>query len=462
MLLSITCEDKNCQELSWILHKRPDKIQSFPIISGNAYVFYPEYSDNKVKVCLALDIDTINLVRKLRLPVASYALQHYVNDKPYTASSFMSSAIANVFSSALNGICKEKPEIVDLILPLEVEISVLKVLGGEALIKRLFEPLGYQIEVESFNLDEDFKNWGKSRYYKIKLKNNITIKELLSHLYVLIPVFDMDKHFYIGTTEVESFLKKGDKWLQIHPEKGAIVRRYFKNLGKYSNLVLNRLNDSLENTYQEMEIPKEIKEKKESLQKIRLNTVLEKLENLYTTSVVDIGCGEGMLLKLLKSKKRFEKICGTDVMYQNLLIAKDKLDLEETTTHRADRIKLFQSSILYKDERLKEYETVCLIEVIEHIEEDRLDSLEEILFGYLNPKYAIISTPNAEYNAVYMPENPTNFRHDDHRFEWNRDQFRQWVNKICEKFSYSAEFFDIGDVHEKLGTPTQAVIFKRV
>lgn len=461
MLLSITCEHEHSQELSWLFHKNPDKIQSFNIIAGKAFVFYPEYSDKKVKICLALDIDTVTLVRKLKLPLDSHLLQHYVNDRPYVVSSFMSTAISNVFSSALNGNCKDKPELIDVIFPFEVEISVLKVIGGESLIKKFFEPLGYEVETESFNLDEKFENWGKSRYYKVKLKNNLTLKDLLSHLYVLIPTFDMEKHFYIGNIEAENFLKKGESWLKTHPEKETIIKRYFRKLGKYSNYILSKLNENQEDEEKELEIDIEVKKKKESLQTIRINTIFDKLCELGTKTVADVGCGEGKLLRLLKNKPQFQKICGTDVVYKNLIIAKDKLDLDEVATHNLEKINIFQSSILYKDDRLKEYETICLIEVIEHIEEDRIVFLEKIVFGYLNTKNVLISTPNSEYNNVYMPENSDSFRHEDHRFEWNREEFKNWVEKICNNFNYNADFFGIGDYNEQFGYPTQAVILKR-
>lgn len=462
MFLSITCNGNNAQDISWILHKHPDKVQSFDIFSGKAHVFYPEFSENKSKIVLFLDVDTINLVRKLKVPFLSYALQSYVNDRPFVASSFMSSAISNVYSSALNGSCKLKPELVDKKYDLEIEISVIKSIGGEDFIKKVFEPLGYEVELEGYPLDKDFTNWGKSRYYTVKLRNNITFKDLLSHIYVLLPVFDREKHYYISISDVDNLIRKGESWLPFHPLKEEIVNRYFKNMKKYTQIALDKFSlDEDLNEEIEVEENNEIKERRISLQKQRINFAIDKILELKASSVLDLGCGEGQLINALKKSTNIKSISGVDVVYNNLLIAKEKLKLDEMPTHLQEKIKLFQGSAIYKDKRFNNFDVICVLEVIEHMELEHLPFFERVVFEFAKPNYVILSTPNSEYNNKYMPDNPNQLRHDDHRFEWNREEFRNWCEEIFNKFNYTFELFGIGDVDEVYGTPTQASIFKR-
>jgi 3' terminal RNA ribose 2'-O-methyltransferase Hen1 len=219
MILNITTTRFPATDLGYLLHKHPDKFQTFELSVGNAHVFYPEKGINKTTVSLLLDIDPIDLVRGTKnLSGDGFTLGQYVNDRPYVASSFMSVAISKVFSSALNGKCNEKPELVDEKLPFEVTISVVPApKGGETLIRKLFEPLGYEVELTKHILDEKFPEWGDSKYFSLKLKNQLTTKELLSHLYVLIPVLDNDKHYYICEDEIEKLLQKGEGWLKDHP-----------------------------------------------------------------------------------------------------------------------------------------------------------------------------------------------------------------------------------------------------
>ena len=232
MLLTITAAGEHAHALSFLLHKHPDTLQQAELSVGTAYIFYPEYGNEKVTAALLLDIDPIGMVRNAKnFAGKDFLLGQYVNDRPYVASSFMSSAISKAFSSAMNGRCKEHPEYIELPLTLTAKISVLPApRGGELLIKRLFEPLGYTVEAERHLLDTQFSEWGYGKYFTLTLKNTLPLKELLSHLYVLIPVLDNEKHYFITQNEVEKLLQKGKGWLEQHPEREIIVSRYLINL----------------------------------------------------------------------------------------------------------------------------------------------------------------------------------------------------------------------------------------
>src|SRR5262249_36253165 len=168
-------------------------------------------------------------------------LEQYVNDRPYVASSFLSVAIAQVFGSALGGKSKERSELVETILPLEAKLSALPCRGGEVFLRRLFEPLGYTVKTSRRVLDEKFPEWGESRYFTVELRAQIRLRDLLTHLYVLVPVLDDDKHYWVGEDEVEKLLRHGRGWLAAHPEREAIAGRYLKHQRSLTRQALDQL-----------------------------------------------------------------------------------------------------------------------------------------------------------------------------------------------------------------------------
>lgn len=227
MLLTISTTHQPASDLSFLLHKRPNRCQSFDLSFGKAHVFYPEINPERCTVCLLLDVDSVSLARK-HGESENFLLAQYVNDRPYAASSFLSVAIAQVFGSALNGRCKDRPELVQTPLTLSVGIDVLPVRGGEGFLHRIFEPLGYEIEAKGTLLEEAYPEWGASSYFSVTIRKTTTLAELLTHLYLLIPVFDNAKHYWIGDAEMEKLLAKGSGWLANHPAKEEIARRYLK------------------------------------------------------------------------------------------------------------------------------------------------------------------------------------------------------------------------------------------
>ena len=465
MLLSITTTYKPATDLGYLLHKHPDKVQCFDLSAAKAYVFYPEATENKCTACLMLDMDSIDMVRTLKIPGNSLMLKHYVNDRPYVASSFTSTAIAKVFSSALNGACKTRPELLEIRMPFEVNIPVLSVKGNEGMIEQFFEPLGYEIEQKRLPLDENFPKWGMSNYYALQLKHTLRLQELLTHLYVLLPVFDQEKHYWVDRHEIDKLLEKGKGWLENHPEKEFITRRYLKNLKGLARIALEKMQDiseeTLEDEEEQLENEKpEIREKRKSLHKQRLEAVLEKLKATNARSVADLGCGEGKLLKMLLKESQFNKILGMDVSFSSLQRAKEKLYMDTMAPRQRERIDLIQGALTYRDKRLNGYDAAVLVEVIEHLDLDRLHALERVVFDFAQPKIVILTTPNVEYNRKYEFLEEGSFRHDDHRFEWTREEFAQWTTQVCHKFPYEVEIFPIGELDEEAGAPSQMAVFR--
>ncbi|HRP05059.1 MAG TPA: hypothetical protein PLV87_09120, partial [Opitutaceae bacterium] len=142
MLLSLSTTHRPATDLGYLLRKNPGRPQSFNLSFGTAHVFYPEATNERCTCALLVEIDPVGLVRNRKGPGDEGLLDQYVNDRPYAASSFLSVAIADVFGTALSGASKERPDLVETPLPLEVEIPVAPCRGGEAFLRGLFEPLG--------------------------------------------------------------------------------------------------------------------------------------------------------------------------------------------------------------------------------------------------------------------------------------------------------------------------------
>lgn len=463
MLLTISTTHKPATDLGYLLHKHPDKFQSVELSIGMAHIFYPVSSEERSTIALLLDIDPIDLVRGSRnLSGKEFTLGQYVNDRPYVASSFLSVAISKAFSTAMNGKCKDKPELVDKKMPFEVKIAVLPApAGGEFLIKKLFEPLGYKVNVKRHTLDVRFKDWGESKYYTVELSNTITVKELLSHLYVLVPALDNDKHYFVSQDEIEKLLARGKGWLESHPEKEQITSRYLINLVSLTRRALERLNEGEEEEIAgEEERDKEEIKRKESLHQQRLALVLEELKKTGAESVLDLGCGEGKLLRMLMKEKQFKKIAGMDISYNELTKAMDRMHWNEMAPRQKQRIELFQGALTYRDKRLEGFDAAAIIEVIEHLDENRLQSFERVVFEHARPRTVILTTPNAEYNALFENLKEGSMRHSDHRFEWSRKEFQAWAKKVAKKYNYRVEFLPVGPEEKKAGAPSQMGIFR--
>ena len=313
MLLTLSTTHRPAADLGYLLAKHPAKFQSFELAFGMAHVFYTEASEERCEVALLLEVDPVGLVRG-RTAGAEGLLDQYVNDRPYAASSFLSVAIAQVFGSALGGRSKGRQELAETAIPLEARLPVLPCRGGEDFLRRLFEPLGYEVEARRLPLDEAFPEWGESPYVDVTLRRTATLREFLTHLYVLVPVLDDEKHYYVGTAEVEKLLRFGEGWLASHPEREAITRRYLKHSFRLTREALARLvSDEAEDPDADegrRDREEEAVEERISLNQERAGTVLAALKGLGARRVLDLGCGDGKLLARLFDERSFEEIVG--------------------------------------------------------------------------------------------------------------------------------------------------------
>lgn len=464
MLLSITTTHRPATDLGYLLHKHPDRYQRFELSFGAAHIYFPEASPERCSACLLLDVDPVRLVRG-KGDRQQGLLDQYVNDRPYVASSLMSVAIAQVFGAALGGRSKERPELARTPIPLVAKIDTLPVRGGDELIKRIFQPLDYRITSERHPLDEQFPGWGKSPYHSVQLEQTIELSRLLQHLYVLMPVFDMTKHYYIGQDEVEKLLAKAHDWLADHPERELIAHRYLLKQPGLARQALARLEaDDVDEEFDQLSGPQEtslVDERQQSLHEQRLSAVLEALRASGANSVIDLGCGEGKLLSKLLADSQFKQIVGMDVSLQALEIAHRRLKLDRLPEAQRNRIRLHHGSLIYRDDSLQGFDAAAIVEVIEHLDPPRLKAFERVVFHHAHPKTVVLTTPNQEYNSMWTTLPADTMRHSDHRFEWNRQEFAAWANRVAQEFDYRVRIRPIGAEDGNVGAPSQMAIFDR-
>lgn len=452
-------------DLGYLLLKNPARLHSFDLPFGKAHVIYPELSEQRAAASLLLDIDPVGLVRGRSQSAGEGALDHYVNDRPYVSSSFLSVAMSRVFGTAMGGRSKERQELADTPLDWTATIAAAPSRGGEPFIRALFEPLGYAVETDQHPLDQRFPEWGDGIHYTIRITGTKRLQELLAHIYVLVPVLDTDKHYWVGEDEVEKLLRRGEGWLASHPEREAIASRYLRYDRRLTRDALARLADEdvpdpedveRVRTNDELEIEAPLR-----LWEQRIGAVLSALRAVDAKTVIDLGCGEGKLLKPMLQDKAFHRLVGMDVSWRSLETARRRLYLDQMPDAQRKRIELIHGSLMYRDRRLEGFDAATVIEVIEHLDLPRLAAFERVLFEHARPGTVIITTPNSEYNVRFEALPSGQFRHKDHRFEWSREEFSAWAHGIAGRFGYSVQFLPVGPEDPVVGAPTQMGVFTR-
>lgn len=465
--------ERPATDLGFLLHKHPEKAQTYPTSHGIAHVFYPEASAELCTAALLLEVDPVALVRrgkgKGRGGAPDAALAQYVNDRPYAACSLLSVAMSTVFKSALSGACKAMPERAAAPMPLRIEVPALPARGGAELVRGLFGPLGWsRVDVVAVPLDEQFPEWGDSRYVRLVLEGELRLADALRQLYVLLPVLDDAKHYWVAPDEVDKLLRAGEGWLADHPEQKLITSRYLSRRWGLTREAMQRLElvrlaesddldvESIDNAVDEKA---DTEERPVPLAEQRRAAILAALTAAGASRVLDLGCGQGQLVQALLKDVRFTEIVGVDVSMRALTIASRRLKLDRMGERQAARVTLRQGSLTYTDKQLKGYDAAVLSEVIEHLDLPRLPALEYAVFGVARPRTVLVTTPNVEYNVRWETLPAGHVRHGDHRFEWTRAEFRDWAGEVARRHGYAVEFVPVGPDDPEVGPPTQLAVF---
>ena len=484
MLLTVTTTQRPATDLGYLLHKHPDAARSFEVSAGIAQVFYPEASEGRCTAALLLEVDPVGLVRDRHGPASdAFTLGQYVNDRPYAASSLLAVTIRKVFGTAMKGRCDARPELAAAAIPLLIRIPALPCRGGPDLAGRLFGPLGWSVRTEPIPLDPAVPTWGHSPYVNLELTGMLRLADALNHLYVLLPVLDDGKHYWVGPQEVDKLVRAGSSagdaaggWLASHPDRTLITKRYLahrRSLAAEAERALARLADADDSPPEaftgrspadgtnrtdghdaaDQRLPR--------LAEQRRAAILATLRSAGAHRVLDLGCGEGQLLADLLADPSFTEIIGYDVSPRSLDCAARRLRLDRLPDRQRDRLQLLQGALTYTDVRLVGYDAAVLAEVVEHIDPGRLAAAERAVFGHARPTTIVVTTPNAEYNARWAALTTGRLRHPDHRFEWSRADFAGWAGQVAKAYGYAVRLQPVGPDDAGTGPPTQLAVFTR-
>ncbi|MGH3409273.1 MAG: 3' terminal RNA ribose 2'-O-methyltransferase Hen1, partial [Streptosporangiaceae bacterium] len=452
-------------DLGYLLHKNPGRRHEAELSFGTAHLFYPEATEQRCCAALLLDIDPVGLVRGGSAATRQFALGSYVNDRPYAASSFLCVALAKLLGTALSGRSKERPELAALAIPLEIGVPVLPCRGGEPLLRRLFEPLGYSVTARALPLDPEFPAWGDSDYLAVTLAGTARLADVLQHVSVLLPVLDDDKHYFVGGDEVTKLLRRGGQWLAAHPERELIARRYLRHDRRLTRDALAALvadeGGDPDRADAEQDAAEEAADTRIGLHDQRIAAVTEAVAASGARRVLDLGCGSGKLMTALLRLPQLAEVTGLDVSHRALQVAARRLHLDQLSPRERARVDLLSGSLTYRDSRLAGFDAAVLMEVIEHIDPPRLGPLERSVFGWAQPGTVVVTTPNSEYNELFPGLAAGATRHRDHRFEWTRAEFTDWAAGVAARHGYQVAVSGIGPEDQRLGRPTQLAVFTR-
>jgi 3' terminal RNA ribose 2'-O-methyltransferase Hen1 len=468
VLLTISTTHEPATDLGYLLHKHPGRVQSFTESVGTAHVFYPESAASRCTVALLLEVDPIGLVRGRTGPSGDgFTLGQYVNDRPYAASSMLALALKDVFRTALTGRCNARPELAQTPIPLEIHVPAVPCRGGLELLRRLFEPIGWTVAATTTELDPTIPEWGDSRYHDLRLTGDIRLADALNHLYVLLPVLDDAKHYWVSNDEVDKLIRAGGGWLAGHPEKALISRRYLAHRRELAESALARLAEVDDAEVEQFDnaldgaLALDSPDRPVPLAELRRGAVLAAVRASGARRVGDFGCGEGVLVRDLIADHGIDQIVAVDVSARALQIAARKLRLDKMTEQQRVRLQIFQSALTYRDDRLANLDAAVLMEVIEHVDPPRLEALERTVFGHAAPGSVIVTTPNVEHNVRFETLPAGAMRHRDHRFEWTRAQFRSWAERVADAYGYGVRYLPVGPDDPEVGPPTQLAVFSK-
>jgi 3' terminal RNA ribose 2'-O-methyltransferase Hen1 len=468
VLLTISTTREPATDLGYLLHKHPGRVQSFAESVGTAHVFYPESTESRCTVALLLEVDPIGLVRGRKGPSGDgFALGQYVNDRPYAASSMLAMALKDVFRTALTGRCNARPELAETPIPLNIHVPAVPCRGGVELLRRLFEPIGWNVAATSSQLDPTVPEWGDSRYFDVRLTGEVRLADALNHLYVLLPVLDDAKHYWVSNDEVDKLIRAGGGWLATHPAKALISRRYLAHRRELAESALARLAEVDDADVEQFDnavdgaLALDTPDQPVPLAEQRRGAVLAAIRASGARTVGDFGCGEGVLVRDLLAERGIEQVVAVDVSARALQIAGRKLRLDKMAEQQRARLRIFQSALTYRDDRLAGLDAAVLMEVIEHVDPSRLDALERTVFEHAAPATVIVTTPNVEHNVRFETLPAGVMRHRDHRFEWTRSEFRTWADTVASGYGYTIRYVPVGADDPEVGPPTQMAIFSK-
>ncbi|EOR22981.1 3' terminal RNA ribose 2'-O-methyltransferase Hen1 [Niallia nealsonii AAU1] len=449
MQISLKVYGEHAGMVSHLIAKNPHNLYERKEKGGLVRIVFTKNEEREVNILFFVTVDNVELTKN---QTNFSSITHYINDRESAVSSIFCSVLRKAVGTALNGKPKEEfKDWVNFAFSLEITFGPLSTNLSEKEIRELFEPLGYEVSIENGKVLLPVAFQKKSSAKFITLKANQTIQDFFRHLFVLIPVMDQYKHYFIDEKEVDKLKRYGEGWLSSHPKKSFIIKESLI----FSDLIdKSRLLDSNSNNQKQETIVK-----KKSLNQWRYEKIVETVKILpHNSRIVDMGAGEGKLTAQLGFVNGIKELIAVEPSEREQQKAKKRI---EALVDKPDF--LFPTfkwgSLFYYDSELENKDIFILCEVIEHIDENRLFKTFETIFTKYQPYHLIITTPNQDYNVVYDMKEAK--RHSDHRFEWTRQQFQEWVSYWQNHSTYEVQIDGIGEFVEGFGFPTQMAIFSK-
>lgn len=456
MQLAIKATGEGAKMLSFLLSKNPQNLYDRMEKGYRVRLTYTVFSDSEVEALIFVTPDPVELVKN---SPDTYEITQYINDREFVVSSIFCSNTRSALGTALNG--RPKEEYLDWAkhaFQLTIGFGPVATDLPDAAIKNLFEPLGYQTEIERGRADYNFQFKERSSARFINLQSKVTLQNALQHLFVLIPVLDDYRHYFIDEREIEKLERYGEGWLADHPLKELIIKRTLRFRELIDQMVLNSHQTELINEAVTPE-PNISSQPVVRLNKLRYQRLVKIIEDLAAReSIVDFGAGEGKLSVRLGFIPGVKEILAVEPTEKEQLRALKRFS---EASRKDDFIAPTPvwGSLFYYDEQLCGKDVMILSEVIEHIDESRLPRVMDTILGSYKPQVLLITTPNAEYNPVYQMEE--GIRHKDHRFEWSRAEFAEWTYCLARNYAYEVQIDGIGEEAEGYGHPSQLAILTR-
>ena len=454
MQLSIKAMGEEAKFLSFLLAKNPQNLYDRNEKEAQVRMTYTTFEDNEVEAVLFVTPDPVELVKN---SPATYDITQYINDREFVVSSLFVSYIRSALGTALNGKPKEAYlKWVDHPFNLTIGFGPVASDLPDAVIISLFEALGFKTEIEREKIEYAFDLKARSSARFITIQGKATLQNTLRQIFILIPVLDNYKHYYIDEKEIEKLQRFGEGWLENHPQKELIIKRSLR----FRELIeqVYPVNIDRKQAQLDLDHPDE-PQAVVRLNELRYQKIIDLVMSLDTReTIVDYGAGEGKLSVRLGSIPGVKEILAVEPTAKEQLRAIERFQKAGRNEDFVTPAPLW-GSLFYYDNRMKGKDVFILCEVIEHIEEYRLAAAMDTIFGHYQPKVIIITTPNSEYNEVYQMEET--IRHKDHRFEWTTAQFQDWCALWQSKYQYSVEHIGIGEEVQGYGQPTQLAIFRR-
>ncbi|EGW40788.1 3' terminal RNA ribose 2'-O-methyltransferase Hen1 [Desulfosporosinus sp. OT] len=461
MQLAIKATGEGAKMLSFLLSKNPQNLYDRMEKGHRIRLTYTVFSDSEVEAVIFVTPDPVELVKN---SPDTYEITQYINDREFVVSSIFCSYIRSALGTALNG--RPKDEYLDWAkhaFLLTIGFGPVATDLPDVAIKQLFEPLGYRIEIERGQAAYNFQLKERSSARFINLQGTLTVQNALKHLFVLIPVLDNYRHYFIDEREIEKLERYGEGWLADHPLKDLIIKRTlrFRELIDQVGENFDQADTNADTNNEALTPELELKSQPVvRLNELRYQRVVKIVENLPAReSIVDFGAGEGKLSARLGFIPGVQEILAVEPTEKEQLRALKRFS---EASRKDDFISpiLIWGSLFYYDEQLRAKDVMILNEVIEHIDESRLPRVMDTILGSYKPQVLLITTPNVEYNTVYQMDDQA-VRHKDHRFEWTRSEFSEWTHTLARNYSYDVQLDGIGEEVEGYGHPSQIAIFTR-